>query len=300
MTDRELRPFRLRLRTRFRGLVERRGCLVSGARGWGEFAPFDDYSVQADARWLAAALEQADGRWPGPVRSEVEVNAIVPAVAPEQAAAMAAASGCATVKVKVGDAADVARVAAIREALPDTRIRVDVNGAWTVEQAAERIAALARFGLEYVEQPVRTFEEMGRLRELVDVPLAADELLRIDRRFDDVAEVADVAVLKVAPLGGVGATLEVAQRVGLPVVISSALDSSMGLAAGVAAACALPVPPLACGLGTGALFAEDTCQPLLPIAGRLRFPGYPRPDVEPVAEDLPYWRARIAAAQRFT
>jgi O-succinylbenzoate synthase len=298
MTDRELRPFRLPLRTRFRGLVERRGCLIAGEHGWGEFAPFDDYSPQADARWLASAIEQADGRWPLPVRQEVAVNAIIPAVTPARAAAMAVASGCETVKVKVGDEGGHARVAAIRDALPSVRIRVDVNGAWTLSQAVERLGALSAFGLEYAEQPVRTFEEMGRLRELVDVRLAADELLRIDRRFDDVAEVADVAVLKVAPLGGVAATLDAASRVGLPVVVSSALDSSLGLAAGLAAACALSEPPLACGLGTGALFAADTTEPLLPVGGHLRWTGYPQPhDHLPSAPgDLDYWRERIARA----
>ena len=296
MTDRELRPFRLRLRTRFRDLLERRGCLIEGERGWGEFAPFPDYSVAADARWLAAAIEQADGGWPEPCRVEVEVNAIVPAVGPEQAAEMALASGCRTIKIKMGDPDDLGRVAAVRAALPDARLRIDVNGGWSVAQAAERISALSHFGLEYVEQPVRTFDEMAQLRALVDVPLAADELLRVDRRFDDAARVADVAVLKVGPLGGVAATLAVAQRVGLPVVISSALDSSIGLAAGLAAACTLPRPPLACGLGTGALLLDDTCPPLLPDAGRMRFTGYPQPDFEPVAEDLDYWRTRIAAA----
>lgn len=293
----EIRPFRLRLRARFRGLTERRGCLISGDRGWGEFAPFPDYPVEADARWLAAALEQADGRWPDPVRQEVDVNAIIPAVEPERAAELAVASGCSTIKVKAGDPEDVARVAAIRQALPQARIRVDVNGTWTVAQAAGRMAELSAFGLEYVEQPVRTFQEMAALRRLVDVPLAADELLRVDRRFDDIDQVADVAVLKVAPLGGLAATLDVARRVRLPVVISSALDSSLGLAAGLAAACALPEAPLACGLGTGALLADDTCAPLLAVGGRMQFAGYPQPDVEPVAEDLAYWRTRIAAAQ---
>lgn len=121
---------------------------------------------------------------------EVEVNAIVPAVGPEQAAEMALASGCRTIKIKVGDPDDLGRVAAVRAALPDARSRIDVNGGWSVAQAAERISALSHFGLEYVEQPVRTFDEMAQLRALVDVPLAADELLRVDRRFDDAARVA--------------------------------------------------------------------------------------------------------------
>ncbi len=139
---------------------------------------------------------------------------------------------------------------------------------------------------------------MRSLREQVDVRLAADELIRLDRRIDDLHEVADVAILKVPTLGGVATTLDVARRVGVPVVISSALDSSLGLAAGLAAACALPEPPLACGLGTSVLFAEDTAEPLLPVAGVLAGSGYPRPVAEMpvVTQDLDYWAARVAAA----
>ncbi len=299
MTQRRLLPFRLRLRTPFRGLQVRRGCLISGSHGWGEFAPFDDYDAEADARWLAAALEQADGRWPQAVRDRVEVNAIIPAVAPEQAVAMAVAARCRTVKIKVGDPESTARVAAVREALPDAVLRVDGNGAWTPVQAAAHLAAMARFGLEYAEQPVRTLEQMRELRGSTDVPLAADELIRIDGLFDEVAEVADVAILKVAPLGGVAATLDAAKRIGLPVVVSSALDSSIGLAAGVAAACALPDEPLACGLGTGLLFAEDTTAATsVPVEGCLQrtAPPPPRRDLPFAAQDLPMWRARIAAA----
>ena len=287
-------PFRLRLRVPFRGLTVRRGCLIQGAGGWGEFAPFDDYSAEAADRWLACAREQADRAWPTPVRTEVAVNAIVPAVEPADAARMAVASGCQTIKIKVGDASGFTRVAAVREALPDARLRVDVNGGWTLDEAIEQLHVLRVLDLEYAEQPVRSFDDMARLRSAVDVPLAADELIRIDRRFGDVRQAADVAVLKVAPLGGVGATLDVAARVGLPVVISSALDSSMGLAASVAAACALPEAPLACGLGTGLLFAQDTTAALVPTEGRIEYLGYPEPgDFEPAWQDSDYWRARI-------
>lgn len=294
--DRRLLPFRLDLATEFRGLTERRGCLISGSHGWGEFAPFADYSVDADARWLAGAIEQADGLWPHPVRRRVAVNAIVPAVEPVVAARMALASGCTTIKIKVGDQLGRDRVAAVRDAMPDAALRVDVNGAWSLAQAVEELEEMSSFDLEYAEQPVRSFEDMVALRALVDVPLAADELIRIDRRFDDVALAADVAVLKVAPLGGVRPTLQVAHRVGLPVVISSALDTSLGLAAGVAAACCLPEPPLACGLGTGSLYVRDTTEPLLPVAGEVGWVGYPTPDVVQTGEDLGYWQRRIAAA----
>lgn len=297
--DREIRPFRLRLVTGFRGLLERRGCLIAGERGWGEFAPFDDYGPEQDARWLASAIEQADRRWPQVVRQEVEVNAIVPALDPAAAARFAVASGCRTIKIKVGDAAGFERVAAVRAALPDALLRVDVNAGWSVAEAIAGINELARLGLEYVEQPVRTRSQMRQVRDAVDVPLAADELIRRDRCFE-LADVADVAVLKVGPLGGVAATLDIARRVGLPVVVSSALDSSLGLAAGLAAACALPDPPLACGLGTGALLAEDTTVTLRPERGRMAFAGYPSPGSQaPVFdEDRDYWLARIEGAGR--
>lgn len=291
----EIRAFRLALRVPFRGLRQRRGCLIRGSAGWGEFAPFDDYPPQADARWLACAREQAEQLWPPTVRTDVAVNAIIPAVAPAAAAQMASASGCATIKVKVGDPEGFARVAAIREACADVRIRVDVNGGWTLAQAISELRMMQPLGLEYVEQPVRSFEDMGRLRSAVDVPLAADELIRVDRRFTDVRTVADVAVLKVPTLGGVAATLEVAATIGLPVVISSAMDSSMGLAAGLAAACALPDEPLACGLGTSRLLAADTTEPLVPRHGRMAFAGYPVPDpaMQAVAADEPGWRERL-------
>lgn len=290
-------PFRLPLRVPFRGLTVRRGCLIEGERGWGEFAPFADYTAAAAARWLACAREQAERSWPALVRQRVEVNAIVPAVDPADAARMAVASGCRTIKIKAGDAGGFDRVAAVREALPDARLRVDINGGWTLAEAIVHLRELQVLELEYAEQPVRSFQDMVRLRDAVDVPLAADELIRVDRRFDDVRQAADVAVLKVAPLGGVAATLAVAARVGLPVVISSALDSSMGLASSVAAACALPDPPLACGLGTGLLFAADTTRPLVPEEGRIDYQGYPEPGhFEPAWEDVGFWRARIAEA----
>lgn len=294
----EIRPFRLPLKVPFRGLTQRRGALVRGSQGWGEFAPFDDYGQQADARWLACAREQANHEWPSPVRTDVAVNAIIPAVAPELAATMAVASGCSTIKIKVGDAEGFDRVAAVRAALPEARLRVDGNGIWTLPQAVEQLRELRSLGLEYAEQPVRSYEDMGRLRSAVDVPLAADELIRIDRRFDDVRHVADIAVLKVPTLGGVATTLQVAARIGLPVVISSALDTSVGLAAGLAAACALPEAPLACGLGTGALFAADSTEPLVPQRGRMTVPDYPQPlaVLPSVGSDQAYWRRRLAAA----
>lgn len=278
----DLHVYRVGLRTRFRGLTERDGVLVRGDAGWGEFSPFWDYGDAEAAAWWRAAREAADVGWPEPVRDAVPVNVTVPAVGPEAARAVVERSaGCRTAKVKVAEpgqtaADEVARLEAVRDALgPDGRIRVDANGAWDVPTAVERLRLLDRAagGLEYVEQPCATVDELARVRRAVDVPVAADESIR--RADDPLAVVragaADVVVLKVQPLGGVRACLELAERVGLPVVVSSALESSVGLAAGIALAAALPELPLACGLATAQLLTDDVvAEPLLPVAGSIR------------------------------
>jgi O-succinylbenzoate synthase len=277
----DARVWTIPMRTRFRGIDTRRGVLLRGAAGWGEWSPFEDYSDAECVPWLLAAREAADESWPSPVRDRVPVNVTVPAVGPERAAAVVAVSaGCRTAKVKVAEpgqpeSADVERVAAVRDALgPGGRIRVDVNGQWDVDTAVRRTRELDRAagGLEYVEQPCRTVEELAAVRRQVDVPVAADESIR---RADDplrVArlEAADIAVLKVQPLGGVAACLRIAEQIGLPVVVSSALESSVGLAAGLALAAALPELPYACGLATLALLDGDvTSMPLAVVDGML-------------------------------
>lgn len=319
-------PFALPLRHRFRGLTVREGVLIPGPSGWGEFAPFDDYTAAASARWLDCALEAAYGQWPAPVREEVPVNAIIPAVPGEQAASMVLEAvrswGCRTVKVKVGApdlGEDDARVAAVREALDSVlgpgvgSIRIDANGAWSTEQARAALAALGVHGLEYVEQPCRGWDELASLRRHVEVPVAVDETIRlsvdpVSLRVSDIGDIADIAVLKVAPLGGVAATLEVADAVGVPVVISGSLDSSVGLDSGVAAAAALPDLTLACGLGTGALLADDVAPSRLPRGGVIPV-GRTVPDDALLAsarqrleagpggaKRAERWRQRIAAA----
>lgn len=273
-----LRPFRVPLRLRFRGVTERSGVLLRGPAGWGEFSPFPDYGPEYASRWLAAAREAATRPWPEPVRDRVPVNTTVPAVDPATAAELVRASGCRTAKVKVGEpgqdlATDAERVAAVRDALgPDGRLRVDANGAWDVATAALAIARLARHDLEYVEQPCATLDELRDLRRRTPVPIAADESIRT---AEDPARVlaagaADVLVLKVQPLGGVHRALEVAAAGGLPVVVSSAVETSVGLAAGLAFAAALPELPYACGLGTQPLLAHDVVtDPLAPVGGEL-------------------------------
>ena len=272
--------YRVPLVTRFRGLTARDGVLLRGPAGWGEFAPFWDYDDVASAPWLRAAREAAEVGWPAPVRDSVPVNVTVPAVDAVRAHAMVTASGCATAKVKVAEpgqtlADDEARLEAVRDALgPAGRIRVDANAAWDAPTAIDALRRLDRAagGLEYAEQPCRTIEELARVRRAIDVPIAADEAVRLaaDPMAVVRAEACDVVVLKVAPLGGVRAALELAERVGVPVVVSSALETSVGLAQGVALAAALPELPFACGLATARLLAADVvAEPLLPVQGAI-------------------------------
>ncbi|WP_432563121.1 o-succinylbenzoate synthase [Kineococcus sp. SYSU DK003] len=311
---------RLPLRRRFRGILEREALLLDGPAGWGEFAPFLEYGPAESARWLAAGIEAAWQGFPAPVRDRVEVNATVPAVAADDVpAVLAAFPGCRTAKVKVAEpgaefatrlAQDVARVRAVREALGrDGRVRVDANAGWTLEQAQRALTALGEFDLEYAEQPCATLEEMADLRRRLaaagtPVALAADESVRKAEDPLRVAglEAADVVVVKVAPLSGVRRALEVARECGLPVVVSSALDTSVGIAAGTALAAALPELPHACGLGTAALLAADVvADPLLPVDGSLPVgPVSPDPDLlerhRAPADRQAWWRERLAAA----
>ena len=300
--------------TRFRGITVREGMLLRGPAGWGEFSPFLEYDAPVSAPWLRAAREAAFEGWPAPLRDTVPVNVTVPAVGPEAAHRIVRAGGCRTAKVKVAEpgqslADEQARLEAVRDALgPDGRIRVDANGLWSVDQAVAAIAALDRAagGLEYVEQPVATVEDLALVRRKVHVPVAADESIR---RAEDPYRVrdldaADVAVLKVQPLGGVAACLRIAEDIGLPVVVSSALETSVGIAAGVALAAALPELPYACGLATVQLLTDDVAErPLLPVDGAL--PVVPLA-VDPAALDrlaaspdrAGAWRTRLAAVEQ--
>lgn len=311
-----LRVVTLPLGIRFRGVTEREVALVRGPVGWGEFAPFVEYAPQESARWLDAALEAAWQGWPEPVRGEVAVNATVPAVpAADVPAVLARYDGCTTAKVKVaergqGERDDIDRVAAVRDVMgPHARIRVDANGGWSLTQAADMLAALAPFDLEYAEQPCADVRDLARLRidlahQGVDVPIAADESIR---KAEDPLEVArlraaDVIVVKVAPLGGVASALDVVAECGLPAVVSSAIDSSVGLRAGVALAAALPDLDHACGLGTGALLSADvTHEPLVPVRGALpvRAVQVDETLLDRHASPTPrqeWWRERVRAA----
>ena len=290
----ELHPVRIPMRQRFRRVDHREAVLLKGPRGWGEFSPFPDYPPEVTTRWLAAALELACGELPRPGRTFVPVNVTVPAVDPETAVALVRESGAGTAKVKIGDPGqneeeDVARVAAVRAALgPKGKLRVDVNASWDLETAIRRIRRLEEFDLEYVEQPVATLAEMKDLRSKVPVPIAADELVRQSphplRVIDEGA--ADILVLKVQPMGGVSRVLDLANRSTIPVVISSALETSVGMYGGLLAASLIDDLPYACGLGTVALIEGDpTRDPLVPVDGMLEV-RRPEPDPELLAR----WR----------
>ncbi|MDQ1516039.1 MAG: o-succinylbenzoate synthase [Actinomycetota bacterium] len=285
---------RVPLRVPLGGQSFREATLVRGPAGWGEFSPLAGYPCDP-RRCEEAVRESVFVAWPAPVRTEIPVNALVPAVdaaTAERLAAEAVAAGMTTIKVKVGDgplADDADRVAAVRSALgPAGRIRLDANGAWDTDSAVAAIGRLAAFDLELVEQPVADLGDLARVRRRVAVPVAADESLRSlgDARRLAALDAADVVVVKVQPLGGVRAALRVVEAAGVPAVVSSLYETSIGLAAGVALAAALPELPFACGLGTGALLAGDVvAEPLIPVGGLL---AVRRPEPDPAL--LARWR----------
>jgi O-succinylbenzoate synthase len=319
-----LHVYAIPMTERFRGITQREGLLIEGPHGWGDFCPFEEYDDEICAAWLAAALEAAWLGWPPPVRRTIAVNAIVPAVSPERAAGLVVASGCRTAKVKVADesgslGADADRVAAVREALgPGGQVRVDANGRWDVDTAVTSLGVLddAAAGLQYAEQPCATVQELAAVRRRTHVPIAADESIR--RAADPLAVAragaVDVAVVKCTPLGGVRRSLVVADQLtgssggvrDLRVVVSSALETSVGLAAELALAGALPRLELACGLGTLSLLAADVVRDRTPLVdGRLPVPPSP-PDPYPEAlatcaqrdrERERWWRERVTRAQ---
>lgn len=271
------------MRVKFRGILHREALLVPGPAGWGEFSPFPEYDDAEAVPWLAAALEAAGEGYPDPVRTSVPVNGTVPAVGVEQVESVLARFGAVSaVKVKVAErgqsvAEDLARVAEVRRLLPDAGIRVDANGGWDVPTAVAALESLAEAGLEYAEQPV---PEISGLREVrlelqrrgIPVLIAADESVRKETDPLRVAreDAADLIVVKVAPLGGVRRALKIVAAAGLPAVVSSALDTSVGIRAGVALAASLPELPYACGLGTLSLMAGDVAEePMVPDGGAL-------------------------------
>lgn len=322
MTDRHLQrlldaavPFSLPLRRTFRGVDSREGMLIEGSAGWGEFAPFADYSPAAAARWLASAVEAAFEGWPAPVRDAVEVNAIIPALAPgesEQLAREAVSRGCTTIKVKVGGSPDldIARIGVVREVLDAEfgegvgRIRLDANAQWSLDEAIAMLERCARYGIEYAEQPCASLDDLALVRRETGVRIAVDEGLRSseDPGSLDLSDAADIAIIKPATLGGVRASLDLISGLGMPVVVSGAMDSSVGLGTALALAGALPELTYASGLGTGALLADDlVVTPIVPMGGALRVLRI-EPDANALARararitDTSLWRQRLTVA----
>jgi O-succinylbenzoate synthase len=287
----------LPMRLRFRGIMTREVALIEGPAGWGEFGAFLEYPPDEAAAWLASAIECAYTEPPPRRRDRIPINATVPAIPADQVpAVLARFPGAHTAKVKVAEPGqalgdDIDRVEAVRALVPT--VRVDANGGWTVDEAVAAANALTATGeLEYVEQPCKTVEELAEVRRRVSVPIAADESIR--KAADPLrvvrAGAADVAVLKVAPLGGVWKLLAIADQTDIPLVISSALDSAVGIAAGLLAAAALPRLDHACGLGTGGLFIDDVAEPMTPVDGYL--------PVTQVTPDPARLRALAAPAER--
>ncbi len=290
----------LPMRVRFRGITTREVALIEGPAGWGEFGAFLEYDPPEAAHWLASGIEAAYREPPPVLRDRVPINATVPAVAPARVGeVLSRFPGARTAKVKVAEPGqtlsdDVERVNAVRALVPT--VRVDANGGWSVDEAVRAAAALTTDGpLEYLEQPCATVAELAELRrrpDMPDVPIAADESIR---KADDPlavvrARAADIAVVKVAPLGGIRALLDIVPQIDIPVVVSSALDSAVGISHGLTAAATLPVLRHACGLGTGGLFLEDVADVALPVDGTL--------PVGPVTPDPARLRTLAAAPER--
>jgi O-succinylbenzoate synthase len=298
--------------TRFRGVSHREAVLLDGPAGFSEFSPFLEYADAEASTWLAAALDFGWRESSAPrLRESIPVNATLPAVPLSEIAGVLSLFGeCRTVKIKVAEpgetlADDVARVRETRRLIgPAGRIRLDANGAWTVDEAEHAVRALEQFDLEYVEQPCETVPELAELRRRIhriDVLVAADESVRkaADPLAVARAEAADLLVIKAAPLGGIDRALALVAEAGLPAVVSSAIDTSVGLAMGAELAARLPALPYDCGLGTAALLADDiTEQPLRPLdgvitAGRIAADSDALLRLAANSDRTAWWRERI-------
>jgi O-succinylbenzoate synthase len=309
-----LRVVALPMKTKFRGIEVRETALFEGPAGWAEFAPFIEYDARESLAWLESAIEAATIHVPAGKRTSISVNATVPASNDEAEIEeiLSWYPGVDTVKIKVGTGIreDLARIARVRKVLPTAKIRVDVNGSWNVDDAIFNIRIIygevAGNFLEYVEQPVASLNELRELKErlFVDVKIAGDEVLRKaeDPFAIDLDGAIDVLMLKVSPLGGIKRSLELAAHHKLPVVVSSALDSVVGISYGLKLAAQLPVLNYACGLATSALMKADVG--VIPIengALSVSTPEISREMLEKLKvsqERLEWWRNRITEVWR--
>jgi O-succinylbenzoate synthase len=297
------------MRTTFRSLDVRETALFKGENGWGEFAPFVEYSDQESLPWLESAIEAADKALSPALRESIPINATVPASNDEAEIEQILSwyPGVATVKIKVGTGIkeDLARVQEVRKHLPKAKVRIDVNGSWSVKEALSNINTIYEVTgdlLEYVEQPVASLDELKQLKEgmSVDVKIAGDEVLRKakDPFAISLDGAIDILMLKVSPLGGIKRAMDLAIHHKLPVVVSSALESAVGISHGLALAARVPNLDYACGLGTSALFNQDVSD--IPIiSGAIKVKNYPIEIVqierhELKGERLEWWRNRIS------
>jgi O-succinylbenzoate synthase len=293
-----LRVIALPMKTNFRGISVREVALIKGSHGWGEFSPFLEYDDAESAPWLASAIEAATTPQPQLYRSSVAVNGTIPALNdPADLARMVDSfPGVNTFKVKVGNdlAEDLARVNVIRQVQPQAKIRIDVNGLWSVDQAEEFLTLVGQ--IEYVEQPCATIEELRELKSRTSVRIVGDEILRkAPNPFEiDLTGAIDYLMLKVQPLGGIKRAHALAEHHKLPVIVSSALESAVGINHGLMLAASFKEMNFDCGLGTGSLLAADVAH--LPIVdGKIEISQFePKLDGLDVAPDrFDWWKNRI-------
>ena len=276
-------PFKLQVvsipvKANFRGIKNREIALFEGPVGWSEFSPFIEYSNKESSTWLKAAIEGATKEPPKPIRDEVQINATLPNVkVSEVKELLAGFEGCSTIKIKIKDfETDQALLIECLKEVPKAKFRLDVNGGWTLEEAIANLQSYEKaFGslIEYIEQPCTDFADLNSLRNNTGIKIAVDESIRkyLAGDLTRIKEVADIAIIKWAPTGGISTALEVIEKIDLPVVISSALDSSVGISHGLSLAAAVPNLYGACGLGTVSLLAGDvTSNSLLPTDGIIK------------------------------
>lgn len=292
------------MKVRFRGVEHREALLLDGPAGWGEFSPFLEYGAAESSAWLASAIEAAWEGFPEPVREYIPVNATLPAVGVERVSqVLSNYDSIHTIKVKVAEQGqdlnqDLARLTEVRRLYPQAHVRIDANAGWSLEEAKKALETMAGFDLQYAEQPVASIEDLALLREFIRIEnlgilIAADESVR---KAEDPLAVAragaaDLIIIKAQPLGGVRKALQIVADAGLPAVVSSALDTSVGLRQGAALAAALPELPYACGLATGSLLSSDiTKNPYLAVDGAL--------DLRTIAADQALLKAHAVNAQR--
>ena len=293
-----LRVIALPMKTNFRGISVREVALIKGSHGWGEFSPFLEYDDAESAPWLASAIEAATTPQPKLYRTSVAVNGTIPALNDPDDLARIVDSfpGVNTFKVKVGNnlVEDLARIKVIRQLRPHANIRIDVNGLWNVGQAEEFLASVGQ--IEYVEQPCATIEELRELKSRTPVKIVGDEILRkAANPFDiDLTGAIDYLMLKVQPLGGIKRAHALAEHHNLPVIVSSALESAVGINHGLMLAASFKEMNFDCGLGTGSLLAADVAH--LPIVdGKIEISEFePQLDGLDVAPDrFDWWKNRI-------